>query len=302
MAGEGASNSQSNNQNSSNTMQQVNLNSHFNQSNDYTPINNFKNDITQPNNLDNNSGLPTQLNNNSGLSTQSNNNHLPNHSLNIGQTQDNHQNENKRNEDDLYGGVKGLNNHFGSNMSRDDRNNADNIRAATEVAKNSKVPHAAAVGTAVKAADKVTGGKSSEFLGKQMTKMNRSSPVGRHVQNISNGLNESGIRSLIARNSSSKSFGRDGNNKNSSSDDERMQDIINKHQLEHQRSSINNRYGNDDKGEHDSSSSFGNKKRNEFSDSDDSSKMIMILMGLQKLKVFFLDLLKSLLFQLFLFF
>ncbi len=159
---------------------------------------------------------------------------------------------------------------LGSQKERNNRNNTENIRAAAEVAKNTKVPQAAAAGTAVKVADKVTGGKSSEFLGKQMSKINQSSPVGRRVQKISNGLNESGISSRIARRSSIplNSVGR-GQNNLSSKDDERMQEIKNRHQLQHQKPKIGNNYESDDKGEQNCSSSFDDKEK---SDSDYSNQ------------------------------
>ena len=55
---------------------------------------------------------------------------------------------------------------------RSDENNAKNVRNAAEVAIASKNPYAMAAGGAVKAADKVTGGKASERIGKEMTKAN----------------------------------------------------------------------------------------------------------------------------------
>ena len=54
-------------------------------------------------------------------------------------------------------------------MSQDERNvknNANNIRNAADVAMASKNPYAMAAGAVVKGADKITGGKSTEALGK----------------------------------------------------------------------------------------------------------------------------------------
>ena len=56
-------------------------------------------------------------------------------------------------------------------MTQDERNiqnNANNVRNAAEVAIASGNPYAMAAGAAVKAADKISGGKSSEMLGKQI--------------------------------------------------------------------------------------------------------------------------------------
>ena len=83
--------------------------------------------------------------------------------------------------------------------ARSTANNANNIRNAADVAIASKEPHAAAVGAAVKGADKLTGGKSSEALGKVMTKANKVSPMGRKLQNASNKLNESGASDKIGQ-------------------------------------------------------------------------------------------------------
>jgi adenylate kinase len=67
---------------------------------------------------------------------------------------------------------------------RNDQNNANNIRNAAEVAQASGNAYAMAAGTAVKAADKITGGKSTEALGRGITKLVRMAaglPVDRGV-------------------------------------------------------------------------------------------------------------------------
>ena len=88
---------------------------------------------------------------------------------------------------------------------RADKNNANNIRNAADVAMASKNPYAMAAGGAVKAADKITGGKSTEMLGKAMTTANRFSPGGRRIQNASNKLNESGASDKIGKAAAAKS-------------------------------------------------------------------------------------------------
>ena len=79
-----------------------------------------------------------------------------------------------------------------ASLDRDAANNANTINNAADVAIASKNPIAMAAGGAVKAADKLTGGKSTEALGKAMAKANRVAPGGHAVQNASNKLSESG--------------------------------------------------------------------------------------------------------------
>lgn len=97
---------------------------------------------------------------------------------------------------------------------RSTQNNANNIRNAADVAIASKNPYAMAAGAAVKAADKITGGKSTEALGKGMTKANKMAPGGKRIQNASNKLNESGASDKIgtaARMKNGMSGGGQGN-------------------------------------------------------------------------------------------
>ena len=61
-----------------------------------------------------------------------------------------------------------------------------------------------AIGAGVKAADKITGGKSTELLGRAMTTANRISPGGRRIQNASNKLNESGASDKIGQAAAAK--------------------------------------------------------------------------------------------------
>ena len=69
---------------------------------------------------------------------------------------------------------------------RSTENNANNIRNAADVAIASKNPYAMAAGAAVKAADKITGGKSTEMAAKAMTRANKMAPGGREAARIKN--------------------------------------------------------------------------------------------------------------------
>ena len=92
-------------------------------------------------------------------------------------------------------------------MTEDERNtqnNAKNIRNAADVAMATKNPYAMAAGGAVKVADKVTGGKSTEALGKAVTRANKVMPGGRKIQNASNNLSESGASDKIGQVASMK--------------------------------------------------------------------------------------------------
>ena len=82
---------------------------------------------------------------------------------------------------------------------RNARNNAQNLRNAADVAIASKEAHAVAIGAAVKAADKATGGKSTEALGKALERSTRHSPGGKKLQNMSNKLAESGASDKIGK-------------------------------------------------------------------------------------------------------
>ena len=103
--------------------------------------------------------------------------------------------------------------HVADKKAEDERstqNNANNIRNAADVAIASKNPYAMAAGAAVKAADKITGGKSTEALGKGMTKANKMAPGGRSIQKASNKLNESGASDKIGTAARMKSGGAGG--------------------------------------------------------------------------------------------
>ena len=82
---------------------------------------------------------------------------------------------------------------------RNVENNKKNILAAAEVASNVPNPYVKAAGTAVKGLDKVTGGKSTELLGKAMNTANKITPGGQEAQNLSNKLGESGASDLVRK-------------------------------------------------------------------------------------------------------
>lgn len=75
---------------------------------------------------------------------------------------------------------------------RNAENNAKNIKLAANVAVKYGEGYGKVIGGAVLAADKVTGGKSTEFLGKGMNAANKTAPMGDKIQNASNKFAESG--------------------------------------------------------------------------------------------------------------
>lgn len=91
-----------------------------------------------------------------------------------------------------------------SQERRNIQNNSNNIRNAADVAIATKNPYAMAAGESVKVADKITGGKSTEKLGKVMNTANKISPGGRKIQGISNQLSESGVSDKIGKVASAK--------------------------------------------------------------------------------------------------
>jgi len=101
---------------------------------------------------------------------------------------------------------------------RNAANNANTIKNAAEVASKTNNPYAKAIGEGIKAADKMSGGKTTEMLGKQMERANRlSGPAGRKLQKASNRLSESGMGDRIgdaARKSGNPAQGGIGNKPN----------------------------------------------------------------------------------------
>lgn len=88
--------------------------------------------------------------------------------------------------------------------ARNDANNAQNVRNAADVAIATGNPYAAAAGVAVKGADKLTGGKASEALGKGISAVNNVSPLGKKTQDLSNKVNESGLGDTVGKAASFK--------------------------------------------------------------------------------------------------
>ena len=76
-------------------------------------------------------------------------------------------------------------------------NNARNIQAAADIASKTNNPYAKAIGTAVKTADKFSGGKASEKLGKQLNLANKLTLGGRTMQKALNKMSESGATDRI---------------------------------------------------------------------------------------------------------
>ncbi len=82
------------------------------------------------------------------------------------------------------------------------QNNANTIQNAAEVAEKTKNPYAMAAGKAVKIADKVTDGKSTEVISKGVTRGLQNIPGGRTIQNASNVMAESGMGDKIGASAS----------------------------------------------------------------------------------------------------
>ena len=81
-----------------------------------------------------------------------------------------------------------------SQDQRNIENNANNLRNAANVAMKTKIPHAMVAGAIIKGADKLTGGRSSELVGKGINTMNKRVPiVGNKIQGLSNKISESGL-------------------------------------------------------------------------------------------------------------
>ena len=84
-------------------------------------------------------------------------------------------------------------------------NNAKNIRAGADIAIASKNPYAAAIGGAIKTADKVSGGKSTDLLAKLTNAANKITPGGKAIQGGLNKLGESGAADTAGTAASMKS-------------------------------------------------------------------------------------------------
>lgn len=100
-----------------------------------------------------------------------------------------------------------------SKNERNIRNNENNIRNAADVAIASGNAWAMAAGKIVKTADKVSGGRSTTKLAKQLNTANKISPGGRSIQRKLNKASESGA-SDMAGNIASKKNAIKGNTEN----------------------------------------------------------------------------------------
>lgn len=78
-------------------------------------------------------------------------------------------------------------------------NNANNVRVAANAAKNSANPWAKAIGTGINVADKMSGGKASEKLGKSLTTANKMAGLkGRLAQKALNKMSENGTSNRLS--------------------------------------------------------------------------------------------------------
>lgn len=94
-------------------------------------------------------------------------------------------------------------------------NNAHNVRAAADIASKTNNPYAKAIGTAVKAADKISDGRASQALGKTLNMANKFTPGGRLTQTALNKMSESGTTDRIANAVNKKNSSNLSNNLNS---------------------------------------------------------------------------------------
>ena len=101
------------------------------------------------------------------------------------------------------------------NVSQENvQNNENTIRNAANVAMATGHP---AVGMAIKAADRITGWKSTNKLAKKMNMANKISPHGRRTQRLSNSLSDSGLGNNIDDVESTKNGENDSNRKEANS-------------------------------------------------------------------------------------
>lgn len=101
---------------------------------------------------------------------------------------------------------------------RNNDNNANNVKNAAEVAIASGNPYAMAAGATIKTADKLTGGKASEAIGKGLSTINNTNPiVGKRMQAASNALSESGASDAIGKVAATKNGMSSSSSKDTSS-------------------------------------------------------------------------------------
>ena len=80
---------------------------------------------------------------------------------------------------------------------RANRNNANNIRNAADVAIATNHPYGVMAGTAIKGLDKATNGKSTDAFGRLATRAGNAVPGGKKAQDLSNKLSESGVSDAV---------------------------------------------------------------------------------------------------------
>lgn len=95
-------------------------------------------------------------------------------------------------------------------------NNANAVQNAAKVASKSANPYAKAIGSAVNLADKISGGRASQSLGKQLNLVNKLTPGGRLAQAALNKMSESGVAdkigSAVSKNKQSNSGSKKSDN------------------------------------------------------------------------------------------
>lgn len=119
-------------------------------------------------------------------------------------------------------------------------NNANNIRNLADVASKTANPYAKAAGTAVKVADKLSGGKASMQLGKALHNANKLSLGGNLLQKASNKMAESGtgsrISSALNKKNSSVPAAAKANKKNNAVAEGKDNSFLDKREVEDQTS------------------------------------------------------------------
>lgn len=83
-------------------------------------------------------------------------------------------------------------------------NNENTLKNVAEVAEATGNPYAVAAAKAFKAADKISGGKSTQMLAKNINTANKIAPGGKQVQDASNKLSESGAGDKIGQAAAAK--------------------------------------------------------------------------------------------------
>ena len=80
---------------------------------------------------------------------------------------------------------------------RADENNANLVRQGAKIAKTFGGPHGQAIGRGIEAADKLTGGRASDALGRGLTKATNTMPGGKKLQDGLNKASESGAANKL---------------------------------------------------------------------------------------------------------